>query len=364
MNRRRLLMGVGSVALLGSAGAGAALWSMGSMRDYQDRAARIRAVLSGQPDLPELVRYATLAASGHNTQPWRFRLHSDRIDILPDVSRRTPAVDPDDHHLFVSLGCAAENLAIAAAATGRPGELTIDPADDAGATYRFSSGPPQSLALFDAIPKRQSTRLDYDGRPVPAADLDALREAASTPGVEMALITDRARIDRIRDLVLQGNGTQLADAAFVRELKHWIRFNARAAMMTGDGLFAAASGTPSLPTWLGNVMFDLVFTAAAENEKYARQMNSSAGVAVFVADRADREHWIKVGRACQRFALAATGLGLKLAFVNQPVEVPGLRPELAALIGAPDKRPDLVMRFGYGPSLPFSPRRPVEAVLA
>jgi len=56
----------------------------------------------------EFVRYATLAPSSHNTQCWRFRLERDRITIQPDFSRRCPAVDPDDHHLFVSLGCATE----------------------------------------------------------------------------------------------------------------------------------------------------------------------------------------------------------------------------------------------------------------
>ena len=71
-----------------------------------------------------------------------------------------------------------------------------------------------------------------------------------------------------------------------------------------------------------------------------------------------------IGRACQRFALQATALGLKHAFVNQPVEVTNLRPELAALVCMPGRRPDIVMRFGYGPTLPFSARRPVEAVLA
>ena len=58
----------------------------------------------------ELVRYATLAPSSHNTQCWKFRVEDNAIAILPDLARRTPAVDPDDHHLFVSLGCAAENL--------------------------------------------------------------------------------------------------------------------------------------------------------------------------------------------------------------------------------------------------------------
>jgi hypothetical protein len=132
----------------------------------------------------------------------------------------------------------------------------------------------------------------------------------------------------------------------------------------GDGLFSASSGNPTLPAWVGARVFDWVFKTDAENDKYARQIVSSPGIAVFVAQREDREHWVLAGRACQRFALQATALGMKHAFVNQPVEVAGLRPELASLVGLPGRRPDLVMRFGYGPALPFSPRRPFETVLA
>jgi hypothetical protein len=72
---------------------------------------------------------------------------------------------------------------------------------------------------------------------------------------------------------------------------------------------------------------------------------------------------MRVGRSCQRFMLAAAARGLKHAFANQPVEVAALRPALAALIGEPGKRPDLVLRLGYGPALPYSPRRPAQSVL-
>jgi hypothetical protein len=71
---------------------------------------------SGRPLFEELVRCATLAPSSHNTQCWRFAIQPRSISILPDRSRRCPAVDPDDHHLFVSLGCAAENMVQAASA--------------------------------------------------------------------------------------------------------------------------------------------------------------------------------------------------------------------------------------------------------
>jgi hypothetical protein len=109
--------------------------------------------------------------------------------------------------------------------------------------------------------------------------------------------------------------------------------------------------------------FDWFSTAQTENEQYARQMRSSAGVAVFVGAGETPADWVAVGQACQRFALQATALGLKHAFINQPVEVARLRPQLAALIGLPGRRPDIVMRFGYGPTLPWSPRRPVDAVV-
>ena len=362
MNRRRVLIGAGATLALGAVGGVGWRASTGSRSDYDRLTARFRAPLTDAPPLTALIRYASLAASGHNTQPWRFRLSDGAIDILPDLSRRTPAVDPDDHHLFVSLGCAAENLRIAAAATGRPGELAVK-ADGRSLRYSFAHGDAQPDPLFAAIPARRSSRTLYDGRPIPANALTRLRQAATEPGVAVHLLIDRPSLDRMRDLVVAGNSAQMTDPAFMAELKQWLRFNPRSALRHGDGLFSAASGSPVLPDALGGLAFDQFFTAASENARYGAQIASSAAVAVFVAERSDPAHWIAVGRACQRLMLAATGLGLRHAFVNQPVEVAALRPALAALVGEGDKRPNLVLRLGYGPTLPLSPRRSVESVI-
>jgi hypothetical protein len=360
--RRNLLLG-GTLAFAGAGAFYAAFRGMGSLDEYEASVAAARAALRQTPEIHEFVRFAMLAASGHNTQPWKFRAGANRVDILPDFTRRTPVVDPDDHHLFVSLGCAAENLSLASGARGGPGELHFDPANDGSVVFEFSSGRANVSALFDAIPRRQSSRTDYDGKPVSGADLQKLMVAAAVPGVDLILIADRSQIDHIRDIVVAGNSAQMADRAFVQELKTWLRFSPRQAIELGDGLFSASSGNPTLPAWLGPRVFDLVFKADAENDKYARQIASSPGIGVFVAQKEDREHWILAGRACQRFALQATALGMKCSFVNQPVEVAGLRPELAGLVGMPGRRPDIVMRFGYGPTLPFSARRHTEAVL-
>ncbi len=146
--RRQFLIGAGAVAITGAGATLLGLRRMGSMDEYAAAVAATRATLSKEPAIPELVRYATLAASGHNTQPWRFRIGDNRIEVLADFSRRTPVVDPDDHHLFASLGCAAENLAIAARACGRSGELSFNDAKDGSVVFtswRIMTDPPQGL---------------------------------------------------------------------------------------------------------------------------------------------------------------------------------------------------------------------------
>jgi hypothetical protein len=348
------------------AGAGATLPACGAT-GYDDAVAatwRHAAQAPGEPValLRELVRYATLAASSHNTQPWRFALDAGAITIQADLSRRTPAVDPDDHHLWVSLGCAAENLTLAAAAFGRRAELEFD---SRTRLIRLHLTPMDAVRspLFQAIPQRQCSRADYDSQPLPAAELRALGSTANGPGVRALLLTDRGRIDAVTDFVIQGNSAQMRDAAFVRELKHWIRFGEREALATRDGLFARSSGNPATPRWLGSLLFGLLFTEKGETDRIVGQMRSSAGVIVFVARSERPAHWVEVGRAYQRFALLATSLGIRNAFVNQPVEVPALREQFAQWLGIDERRPDLLVRFGRGPLMPPSLRRPIDTVI-
>ena len=358
-------------ASLGSLGAMAGLSSCSAESDsagYQDVADRTWR--HGEPAagdkaalMRELVRYATLAPSSHNTQCWKFHLGEGAVSILPDFSRRCPAVDPDDHHLFVSLGCAAENLAQAALAHGLMGHAGFDVA--AGNVLRVTLEPtsPVESALFKAIVERQSTRAEYDRHPLARQELDLLVKAGTGRGVEVILLTQRQTMEQVLEYVVQGNTAQMNDPAFVEELKQWIRFSSDAAVRTGDGLYAASSGNPPLPTWLGSLLFGLFFTPKRENDKYAKQVRSSAGIAVFVSDTPGPAQWVEVGRCYERFALQAAALGIRNAMLNQPVEVATLRPQFAGFLGLGARRPDLVVRFGHGPRLPPSLRRPVEAVM-
>lgn len=312
----------------------------------------------------ELVRYATLAPSSHNTQCWKFHIDNDAIVITPDLTRRTPAVDPDDHHLYVSLGCAAENLQQAALAHGLKAELLTDLSPGGGA-LKMLLEPTKAITskLYQAIPERQSTRSEYDGQPISIEELRLLEQAGMGKGVRVMLLTEKTALEKILEYVVAGNTAQMNDPAFVAELKSWIRFGAQEAIQTGDGLYSATSGNPSLPRWLGSPFFNMFFTPKSENDKYAKQLRSSAGVAVFISELSDKAHWIEAGRCYERFALQATALGIRNAMLNQPVEVSALRPQFAAAFGMGSGRPDLVVRFGRGPAMPKSLRRELQTVM-
>ncbi len=367
LGKRRLLRvaaGAGGLALAGGAVAvarsrGQAAYDVAAEATWQP----VTPMSERGPALRELVRCATLAANSHNTQPWRFRASDGWIEIAPDLGRRCPAVDPDEHHLFVSLGCATENIVQAAPAFGLSARPVFDP--NTGAV-RIDLEPASASpgALLGAIAERQCTRADYDGRQVASSDLALLELAGRGPGVDVLVFTDRRWMDRFLPLLLTANAAQMGDPAFIAELKAWIRFGYADAVATRDGLFTGASGNPVVPAILGRRLFDLAFTVEGESRTYQRQLRSSSGVAVFVAGKSDFAHWVEVGRCYQRFALQATVLGLRHAFLNQPVEVPSVRSDFAALVGVAGSRPDLIVRFGYGPALPRSLRRPVDQVLA
>ena len=336
------------------------------MSDAQVRSAgeawRRHGLGRNRADTVALVRQATLAASSHNTQPWRFALEPGGISILPDLSRRCPAVDPDDHHLYASLGCAAENLLLAAQAAGLDGSAAYDAAEDR-VRVALENATPVRTMLFEVLARRQNSRCEYDGTPLSAAELSLLEQAGQGRGVSVLLLSGAQQKEQVAEYVAAGNTAQFGDAAWTRELQGWVRFNAREAERLGDGLYGPVMGSPDVPRWLGALFMRLAFSAQAQNRKDLRHIRSSAAVAVLFSEADDKAHWVEAGRCYERLALQATALDLRTAFINQPVEVPALRPQFAAFLGIGPRRPDLVVRIGRGPEMPRSRRRPVEQVL-
>ena len=366
LSRRRFLAvaaAAGATAVVGEALVTYAPW-----QDYEAQARRtwgtpFQTGAAVPAQMRELVRYATLAPSGHNTQPWKFAILRDTIRILPDYSRRLPAVDPQDRELWISLGCALENLVIAANDAGYEADATYPAPEKDYITLhlsRLSTHGPTSL--LEAIPRRQNNRSVYDGRPVPPAETKKMEAVTSGAGVSTLIFTDAAHKEAIIEYIKAGDRQQFGDPAFVAELVSWIRFNKPEALHSLDGLYTRCTGNPDVPRWLGR-RFLSAASAGQQADTSAQKARSSAGLIVIAAASDDKRHWIETGRLYERLALTLTASGIQLAFLNQPAEVPGLRCQFQSYLGLGTAQPQLLLRFGYADALPHSLRRPVEEVL-
>ena len=363
LNRRDFLKVAAAVGITSVGGYG--LYTYTPWLNYQDQANQNRKPFEKSTTVSavmvELVRYATLAPNGHNTQPWKFAIKESAIEIHPDFTRHLPAVDPNERELWISLGCALENLLISARATGFEPEVTYpDTADFI--RIDLTTNIPQGGTLFDAIPLRQNTRSEYDGQPIKSADLNEVQTVSLEPGVALHFVAAPADIEKVLEYVNQGNLIQYTDQAFIDELIHWLRFNKKEALASLDGLYSLCSGNPEVPGWLGQMVVAGT-KPQAQADADAKKLRSSSGAVVVVSESEDKTAWVRTGQVYERMALKMTSLNIKSAFLNQPIEVEEVRSQFQNAMGLGTAKPQLLVRFGYADAMPQSVRRAVEDVL-
>lgn len=329
--------------------------------DYDKQVGRTWGNRVGSEPLSGLVHYATMAANGHNTQPWKFAIKENAIEIHPDYSRRLPVVDPQDRELWISLGCSLENLLIAAHAAGYTTEVTY-PERAELIQVQLKAGSPQVSPLINAIPLRQNTRSAYDGRLVKTEALDQLQNLQLEPGVVLHFATNPAAMETILEYINLGNLAQYADPAFVEELITWLRFNKKEALSSSDGLYSICSGNPQVPRFIGQ-MFVSGTTPQQQADTDAAKLRSSPAAVVVASEADDRVSWVRTGQVYERLALQMTSMDIKSAFLNQPIEVSDIRKQFQSAIGLGNFLPQLIVRFGYAEAMPKSLRRPAEQVL-
>ena len=306
-----------------------------------------------------LLRYAVLAPSGHNTQPWSFHITKTGVEVFADPARRLPVADPHNRELLMSVGAAITNFRVAAAHFGFDTRVCHHTDDGPVATIALietCNADPSLRALFAAIPRRHTNRSSFDRRPLDPDTLDRL-----IPFVENCELTrfvvphERARI---AELVEEADRRLLANEAFRNELAEWVRANESS---DADGMAADAFGIPgplsAFAPWLVRTL-DL----GEERGRADRLLTEEAAGLIVISSDEDRASLIRAGEALERLLLALTALGVQYAFLNQPVQVPELRRELWNLIRTPTA-PQLLLRIGYAPPVRRAmPRRPVTAV--
>ena len=298
------------------------------------------------PDLLFLIEQAVKAPSGHNTQPWLFRIGKTEIDICPDYSRALPVVDPDNRELFVSLGCAAENLCIAASHKGYSPTVTI--AEDGTICIRLDRHADVTPSpLFAQIALRQTNRRVYDGRTILAADIDRLRAIEVAPSVSVHFYErGTPAFDAIAELIYRGNSLQMQDDAFKTELRSWMRYNKKHRDAQHDGLSYDVFGAPNMPRFISENVIAGALNERSQNRADRKKIASASHLILLTTRDNTVEQWVALGRTLERLLLTSTAMGL----VH----------ELTDTFGLPGEYPTILLRIGYAKRMPHSVRIPAE----
>ncbi len=313
-------------------------------------------------DFIELAEYASKAPSGHNTQPWKFHLSDDTITIRPDFDVRLPVVDGNNRELFISLGCATENLCIAASQFGYAHQVIR--CEEQGISIRLAKTDIAADPLYTLIKKRQTNRNVYTNRKIPGNVLESIQNVTLEPHIRFYFAEIGSPFaDSLIQYIAKGNEIQMKDQAFKKELISWMRFNKRQVGQTNDGLTYQAFGSPPLPAFISKPVISMFLKPNVQNKSDLKKINSSSHLVMFTIRNNIPNAWISLGRSLQRFLLHLTQAGIANAYMNQPCEVESLAKEIQARLPIDQEFPALILRIGYAGSASCSPRKKVESVI-
>jgi len=318
-----------------------------------------------QRKIKHLIRYGILAPSGHNSQPWKFLINKNILEIWPDYRRRREAVDPDDRELFISLGGASSNIEVAANYFGMIFDkeyVVEEKADRIFIRYTFKEGKKQSQdkEMFWAIPKRLTNRGDYEEKPIPKEELKKIAKEFGDETTGLVVITEKNVKNKLGELIYKSDRVWFKSKELVEELESWLR----------DDVEISKDGLPTGVLNLYKVAVNLKYFLAKDSEEVIKKASKDkelaikSGALVVVTSKMDGvEHWMKTGEMYQKMLLRLTQMGVAQAYFNAVIELKTQRKNLATLLRIKGK-PQMMLRLGYSQTkATHSPRRSVEEVL-
>lgn len=300
-----------------------------------------------------LTRYAMLAPSSHNSQPWKFATKDYKLLLLADRSRRLPVADGDCRELHVSLGCALENLLIAAAHFGYACEVEYFPEpenDDLVARIGLVTSDGASLhhpELFDAITRRRTNRHAYEPVPLSRTHERQLYACCNEGDILLELSGLENLKQGVDDLTQRASEIHFADPAYRKELARWI----------GRGSFGA--GWPAAK--VGEAIVSHVNVGPAVARRDTSALRSAPLIGLLSSATDDRISQLRVGQVFERIALTAARFSIQLQPMTQILQVPALRSSLANIFGSSLWTPQHLFRLGYASTAGRpTPRRRLE----
>lgn len=321
--------------------------------------------------MERIVLAATLAASAHNTQPWRFHIAPDRIALHLDPTRNVRALDPVFRETRISLGCALENMAIVARALGVAHRIEIAPGPVARtcpepvAVLHLNGHMTPEPGLSAVIPRRHTNRGPYDT--AQTVDLAPFTRAADDPAfaaLNLTILTDPRQRTAFAAAIVAATEAIVADGPMIADSDAWFRDDDQAVARHRDGLTLACAGLSPFTEFLARLLPSLpperVHRAWIDRTRDVQAAGPPLFGMIRADDPGDAAQALAAGRLWQRLHLTAVAQGLAAQPLNPLTEIADRRRALGQPPLPSPGEGSLVFAFRLGVPLrpvPPSPRR-------
>jgi nitroreductase len=309
---------------------------------------------STEEQLRFLVGYAVLAPSVHNTQPWAFAVEGNQVRLFADHSRCLKAADRDMRDLYVSLGCALENLAISAEHFGFRTSIQYFPSLESPmlvATITLlpngGASPSETFGLFRSITMRRTNHNRFDEEKVNEHDLDHLTACCIEEDIKVHFTADERSMGLFSKLLIEADILRFSDRDYVKELEYWVR--------------QGAYDTP----WMIKKLYELACACRTGARRTDANIFKGASVLGVVSTAGnDRASQVRSGRVFERMFLRATTLGLSVEPITYVLQVPETRVGVRKVFTVEVGYAQVAFRLGHSANEPpHTPRRPFEEVV-
>jgi nitroreductase len=306
-----------------------------------------------------LLRYAILAPSTKNSQPWRFLVQGNQVQLIAALERGQPVSDPKDRELYISLGCALENLLVAAEQFGFHYGVHYLPErhhPELAATVHFAPGgkpsPERAAITLEAMLARHNDNSVFRRAAVPQALKDQLQACCVEQDLRLDLTDNHRFLDWIEELTLHADRIEFANPAFRKELGHWI----------GQGVF----GTPQPLARLGGFAVSRIDLGEPVARQDRNIVESATLFGVISAVEDSHLTHLRAGQLFERIWLTATALGISVHPMSQTMRHSAIRLAVGALLHNQAWVPQHLFRVGYSSrrgEVRHTPRMPLGEVI-
>ncbi len=319
---------------------------------------------SNQERLLFLIRYAHLAPSTRNVQPWFFHIDGDSVVVTLNKERILPHSDFVGRQVVISVGAAVYNLKVAATAYGLPftTESAMDNLESFKVVFKFSNLETDKIVHIEdlqAILDRHNNRENYTEQALPKDFIERM-SSGNDEHITTFFVEDKNKLSEITEKLVEATDVAFSNKDFSNEAADWVKPSLQ---KYRDGMPAYNLGFNKLVSFFLPFIIRNFNTAKPQMYKHRTWLEHSPAVAVVCTKEDNVSAWLEAGEEFEKIVLTATKENIKYAVMAALIEIGDYYKDLQKVLGT-TMRPQMFFRMGYAEQKPiFTPRLAIEDVM-